>query len=862
MHTLDVPLPPDLQQSIKLAGDYRRAGRMPQAAQILRDALGRHPAHPLLLVQLGELLLSAGDFDAALPLLQLARQRAPGEAPLWLMETQCLLALGRHKDAKKVISEAVRKGLRHPMADEFLRQARSGPSTKSGNLLPLDETMRQLDVMFRAGRYAEVETKSAALLRQYPKSSAAWYLHGMAVLYLGRLEDAVAVFRRALEIDPGMAPALFNLGFALERMGQFEKARATYCRTLEVAPQLADAHNNLGNVLQKLKRHEDALAAYEKAVELMPNLAPFRMNRGDALRDLERLEEAAEAYRAAIELDPTLIEAYVSLAYSLELLERSEESVAVCRQAIERRPECADAHLALANVLRSLKRHEEAAVAYRRVLELKHNDEKIYRSLAKTLLDLQQYNEALVCLQQALKLKPDSDKAFNLMGDAFCNLGRLDDALAVYRRGLQLDPDGLFAMHSNLLLARNYQIDGMSAEHLAEARAFGAKAARKAVPFRRHDNLPVPGRRLRVGLVSGDLGLHPVGFFLQNVVESINPGKIELFAYATARRKDALNQRLRQWIPNWFDAPEEKVSDDALAERIRADGIDILIDLAGHTGKNRLPVFAWKPAPVQVSWLGYLGTTGLDAIDYILADNWALPVGEENQFTETPWRLPESYICFSPPDLQIEVGELPALRTGNVTFGCFNNLTKVTDNVIACWARLLNAVPSSRLFLKTKSLGAAQVRQKIVDAFSRQGISSERLRLEGQFASHEDHFRAYQAVDIALDPFPYPGITTSVEALWMGVPVLTLKGDRFISHQGETILNNIGLPQWIAADEDDYVAKAAAFAGDLSTLAALRAGLREQLLASPLCDAPSFAGNLEEALRGMWRIWCERQKAA
>lgn len=236
------------------------------------------------------------------------------------------------------------------------------------------------------------------------------------------------------------------------------------------------------------------------------------------------------------------------------------------------------------------------------------------------------------------------------------------------------------------------------------------------------------------------------------------------------------------------------------------------------------------------------------------------PIGEEDQFTQTPWRLPDSYICFSPPAAAVEAGPLPALSNGNVTFGCFNNLSKVTDRVVACWAQLLQAVPESRLFLKSKALGESEVRKAVADRFARDGVSADRLLMEGQQASHQEHFRAYQRVDIALDPFPYPGITTTVEGLWMGVPTMALRGDRFLSHQGESILNNAGLPDWVANDEDEYVAKAAAFARDLEKLTTLRAKLRDQVRASPLFDAPRFARNLEQAFREMWRKWCEQQK--
>jgi predicted O-linked N-acetylglucosamine transferase (SPINDLY family) len=336
---------------------------------------------------------------------------------------------------------------------------------------------------------------------------------------------------------------------------------------------------------------------------------------------------------------------------------------------------------------------------------------------------------------------------------------------------------------------------------------------------------------------------------------------LEVFAYETSQRKDALNERLRRVAHQWRDASFAKLNDEALANLIRADGIDILIDLAGHTAKNRLPAFAWKPAPVQVSWLGYFATTGLDSIDYILADRWVLPAEEEAYFVEKPWRLPDAYYCFSPPDEAVEVAPLPTGQTGMVTFGCFNNPNKLNIEVIALWARVLNAVADSQLFLKYKGYEGITLNRQISEQFARFGIAPERLRFEGR-SPRDEYLAAYHHVDIALDPFPYSGGTTSIEGLWMGVPVLSMRGQRFISHQGETILHNAGLPEWIASDEDDYVAKATAFAGDANALAKMRAGLRERLLSSPLCDAPRFARNFEDAMRGMWQKWCGQQQSA
>jgi len=299
------------------------------------------------------------------------------------------------------------------------------------------------------------------------------------------------------------------------------------------------------------------------------------------------------------------------------------------------------------------------------------------------------------------------------------------------------------------------------------------------------------------------------------------------------------------------------MDDERLVQSILEDGIGILIDLSGHTAHNRLPVFAWKPAPVQVTWLGYLATTGVSEIDYVVADDWTFPVSEEENFTEKVWRLPESYLCFTPPSDGLDAGPLPAISNGYITFGSFNNLSKINDAVVALWSRVLVAVPNSRLFLKAKQFKETAARHRIIERFAAHGIGAERLILEGR-VPRADYLSSFRRVDIALDPSPYPGITSSVESLWMGVPVLTLAGNRFLSRQGVGLLMNVGLPEWIAESEDDYVTRGAAHASDLQALSSLRSELRRRALVSPIFDAPRFARRLEVALRGMWQKWCEQ----
>jgi len=381
------------------------------------------------------------------------------------------------------------------------------------------------------------------------------------------------------------------------------------------------------------------------------------------------------------------------------------------------------------------------------------------------------------------------------------------------------------------------------------ARKFGKIVTEKTGPhFPDYHCLPRP-EKLRVGLVSGDLRSHPVSYFLESVLSAIDPSKIELIAYPTTPIVDDLSERIKPSFSMW--KPIYGKNDEAAANMIYADGVHILLDLSGHTANNRLPMFGYKPSPVQVSWLGYFATTGLNEMDYLIGDPYVTPPKDDDQFTEKIWRLPETRWCFTPPDVDTEVSEPPAVNHGYVTFGCFNNATKVNDEVMALWTKVLNAIPNSRLLLKAKQFHDQMARESIIQRFAAHGIDNKRISLE-EFEDRQKYFAAYNKIDITLDPFPFTGGTTSVESLWMGVPLVTLAGDSLISRQGVGVLMNAGLPDWIAEDEEEYVAKAVLFASDLDKLAILRTGLRSQVLASPLFDAPRFARNIENALLEMW----------
>ncbi|RQW80919.1 MAG: tetratricopeptide repeat protein [Geobacter sp.] len=501
------------------------------------------------------------------------------------------------------------------------------------------------------------------------------------------------------------------------------------------------------------------------------------------------------------------------------------------------------------------KRHIEALACYDQLLAIQPGNYKAHSHRGEALVALGRHADGLDAYRRALTLKPDHVGAHVGIGDALRDLGQHEAAIAAFDRAIAIFPDNPDLL-SGALFNINYSGSFTPAEILARHRHYGELVE---IPLRAnwqvHTNTPDPARPIRVGFVSGDLRRHPVGYFMENVFHELAKAPLELYAYANQPQDDDLTARIRPCFKCWRDIFDH--TDDSVATQIRADGIDILVDLSGHTGNHRLKVFARKPAPVQVTYLGYFASTGLSAMDYILGNRWLMPDGDPEQYTERPYRLPDAHLCFTPPSLDIAVKPPPALANGYVTFGNFNALAKMTDNVVACWADILHAVPDSRLLLKSPPLDATDVREQVLQRFAVHGIADDRLLLEGR-SDYANYFACYHKLDIALDPFPYNGGTTTADALWMGVPVLTLQGDRYVARMGTSILKILDLPEWVASSQDDYVARAARLAADVQALATLRAGLRERFVTSPLCDAPRFAANLERAFREMWQAWCTK----
>ncbi len=669
------------------------------------------------------------------------------------------------------------------------------------------------------------KAKKKAVQRNQPSARASTtvgMLHQAVALHKsGQLEAALGLYRDVLALDPKNVDALNLGGLATFRLGDPDEAVRMLHAAVALSPDYAEAHSHLGNVLQAMERHEEAIAAYRRAVELKPDYADAHYNLGIVLRTTGDWEASTSAYRRASECAPSF----------------------------------ADAHNGLGAMLQNQGQLDAAIACYRRAIQVNPNLPSALSNLGAALACHGQFRETIAYCHRALAINSAHTKTLNNLGIALQNLGQPDEAIDAYRQALALKP-GYTAAHSNLIFCMNYEPRFSGEDILLESKRWNeihaAPRTALAGPFA---NDPDPERRLRVGYVSADLRQHSVSFFLEPLLAARDPDALETYCYAGVVQPDHWTARFQELSDGWCWTAT--MSDSALAERIRDDGIDILVDLAGHTASNRLLAFAESPAPVQVTWLGYPNTTGLSAMDYRLTDAVADPEGSADALhSETLVRLPEGFLCYGAPGDAPDVVPPPATVNGHVTFGSFNNLAKVTPEVAGLWAAILNRVRNSRLLIKSRLLADDQIRVRYQDLFASHGIDAERFDLLSAIPSMRGHLAAYERLDIGLDPFPYNGTTTTCEALWMGVPVVALAGERHAGRVGLSLLSTAGLPELAAETGEEYVEIAVQLAADLDRLSALRRDLRRRTSASPLCDAPAFARKVEAAYREMWRRWC------
>jgi len=647
----------------------------------------------------------------------------------------------------------------------------------------------------------------------------------------------------APENAPEDAEALFDEAARLQGAGDLRAAEACCRQLLEAHPGHAWGHNLLGIIHCQTGRGDDGIKLIARAAQLDPGEATFLNNLGTGLTGLERHAGAITAFSRALEIEPGYAAAHNNIGAPLKALGRLEDAADHYREAARLAPDNGEIQANLANVLLDLGDIDGAEQAAREAMRLAPDYAAGHNNLGTVLHRRGLYAEAEAAFRRAAELRPGYADALGNLGEVQKEMGRAADAMTAYEEAWRLAPDEP-DKGSNLLLAL-CGLDGAAPATIAARHFEWAKtgSAGTAQPTHRPD----ANGRLRVGYVSGDFRRHSVAYFLEPILEHHDEGATEIFCYANQTQADAVTERLRGFAAHWRAVAG--MSDAELAAQIRDDRIDILVDLAGHTRGNRLGVFRLKPAPVQISYLGYPATTGLDAMDFRLTDPWADPEGLTETFhSERLLRLESGFLCYRPPDDAPAVSAPPCEENGFVTFGSFNNLSKLSDTTVKLWSDILRAVPDARLKLKAKALGDAGVQASVRRRFEAEDISPERLELIGWITASSP-LAAYHGVDIGLDTFPYHGTTTTLEALWMGVPVVTLAGDWHASRVGVSLLARAKADDLIAANPADYVKIAASLATKPDVIAEYRKHLRGMLLRGGLLDGEAFARALETAYR-------------
>ena len=700
-------------------------------------------------------------------------------------------------------------------------------------------------VTVKSGPSRESVDRNVAKMNLLDRSSESPRDRGDNLMGAGQYVEAIAAYERAVAADPSDTSAYYGLGNAQAALGRFDQASDSFGQVVTMQPDKASAHFNKGNADFARKLYQEALECFRRANEIDPR-ADYLNNVGTALASLHRYDDAIEAFRDAVRSEPDLVEAHVNLARALTVVGRLLEAIDVCHGALKDHPRSTKILRVLGECWVRAEVIPNAIACMEQALQLSPRDADLRIQLASLLNGAGRLTEASALYEAALRLAPKHAETHSNLGEMLRARGLLADAVARQREALELDPN-MAAAHSNLLLTMLYQQEVSAERILRESRDW---AQRHTAGIRQLPRPPMSGRghRLRIGYVSGSFHNHPVGYFIEPVLRNHDRERFEVHCYASQEHEDDLTNRLRETVEFWVDVRDK---DDAeLAQLIRADRIDVLVDLSGHTAWNRLLAFAYKPAPVQVTWAAYAATTGLPEMDYFLADRWVIPEDEEGAYVESVWRLPRNYVCFATPDFALVPRASRHCDTVPITFGCFNNRAKITAEVVRIWSRILTEAPSARLFLKTRALDDDATRSELYDEFAHHGVSATRLRMEGH-SDRQELLARYQEVDLCLDPFPFTGGVTTLESLWMGVPVLTLRGDRFVGHASESFLSAVGLEELVATSRAEYREIAVRLARDHARRERLRHGLRERMLASALCDYAEFTRDLESAFREM-----------
>jgi predicted O-linked N-acetylglucosamine transferase (SPINDLY family) len=722
---------------------------------------------------------------------------------------------------------------------------------------------------FQCGRWQEAEQGLRQILKDDPKNPLVLKKLAETLITRDKWDDAIPLFEQAHRLDPKDFEASVKLAAALRRRNRLDEAIACYRQSLELRPDFTQLYLNLGEALRARGSWEEAMAVYQEALKRWPFLAQAHYGLAKVFEAQRKLADTVASYQRAIQFWPYFVEAYLELGNVFGSCGKFDQAVLAFRQALQCKPDCVEALTSLGGVFLHMSQLDQATTHFQHALRIRPDHAEAHNGLGMACNIQGKSEEAEECFRKACRSAPRySPPRYNL-GLVLLAQGDFLEAGKLLHEAIRLNPQDHVA-HSAYVSSLNCdpQVDGDFL--LAQHRGWAERHFRPEMAFTNYDNVPDPRRPLKVGYLSPDFRLHAVSYFLEPILAHHNRQHVESFCYADVAVPDTMTRHLQGLAHQWRNTVS--LPHEALVNLIRQDRIDILIDLNGHMGNNRLAVFARKPAPIQVGYLGYPATTGLPTIDYRLVDAITDPPNEPTYSSEELVRLPLTlpsppggegrvrgcFCCYlGPPHLQVE-SSLPANKNGAVTFGSLHKLEKLNDAVLDLWCQILKDVPGARLLLAREIL-KGKIADKLLLRFRQRGIDASRIVIRQADPFSLQHMRLYGEIDVALDSFPWSGHTTACESLWMGVPVVTLRGQRFAGRMVASVLTCLGLTDQIAETPEEYRRLAVQLANDLPRLAELRARLRPMMIQSPLCDGTAFTRGLEEAYRWMWHHWCEKK---
>ncbi|MBF0194248.1 MAG: tetratricopeptide repeat protein [Magnetococcales bacterium] len=676
---------------------------------------------------------------------------------------------------------------------------------------------------FYAQRYNEADKLCTAILQKMPDHIEALNLLGVIAQKVNRYDLAVDLFRKIIEINPNIASAYNNLGAAYKEQGKLEKASFNFTKSITIKPDYDEAHSNLANVLFEQGKLEEAVESCEASIALNVNCASAYFNLGNVKNEQGKTDIAIVNYQKAIAINPNYADALFNLGAVFQKDKKTLEATQCFKKVISINPSFANAHFSLAGVLYEAGEIDGSVASYKKTIKIKPDYEEAYLNLGAILNWQIKLEEAADCYKKAILLKPKDPAAYSCL--FLCSQYMFNQT-----------QENLFLMHKE----------------------FANVADNNLIVNKKSRNIDVSiKRKLQIGLVSPDLGFHPIGYFMTGFFKYYSRKELEITCYAD-HKNDELTQLLKSHCDNWVATDD--ISSDELAKVIARDNIDILIDLAGHTINNRLSTFAKKPAPIQMSWAGYVGTTGLPTMDWLIADKHYVPEDEDKFYTEKILRLPDSWVCYTPPwyvpDIAREQPQTTDIDNKQFILGCFANPAKINADMASVWAKILLKHPTAKLLLMYDKMDDAWNIKRVKNFFINEGVEQDRVIIEGK-RPHRDFLARYNSVDLALDTLPYSGGLTTMEALLMGVVVVTTPGSTFAGRHAKSILYAVGLKELVAENLDEYVKLVSKLIDDPQRLQKLRQGLRERFLQSPLCDGQKFSNDFTHELRLIWKKWCE-----